>query len=86
METLLEKAQKVENRGPHGATLLTQEHYDLAIAWARGEISYKQAATALGSYRVKGGVGNVPFLLARALREAIMNGYVKLSNNLGSNA
>ena len=72
MGTLLEKAQKakVKRSGP---IEITQEHIDLALAWARGEITHTQVVKALMK---KGANANyrgmaIYITLARALREYI---------------
>lgn len=46
-ESLLEKAKKVgrKNNTTHD---ITYEHVELALAWARGEVSYSQIKKVLG--------------------------------------
>ena len=46
-ESLLEKAKKV-GRKNNTTRDITDEHVELALAWARGEISYSQIKNVLG--------------------------------------
>jgi hypothetical protein len=70
--TLLEKAKMVPLREQHIKP--SDDVITLAVAWARDEISYKQAAIAL-----KGGHAKMTayVALARALREAVRQGILK---------
>lgn len=43
---MLDKAKKV--KGGNKITMISKEEIDLALAWANGEISLKQAAAAYG--------------------------------------
>jgi len=61
--TLLEKAQTVRSRS-RVSRPVDAEEIDLALAWARGEITFTQAAKAYGVTN-----GNVYNRLALALRE-----------------
>lgn len=72
--TLLEKAKaakppKSRNFG------ITDEHIDLAIAWAKGEVKYMQVLEALFGER-KGSM-QAYVVLARSLREAVKEGKLK---------
>jgi len=46
-ESLLEKAKKV-GRKNNTTQDITAEHVELALAWARGDVSYTQIKKALG--------------------------------------
>jgi hypothetical protein len=46
MKTLLEKAKEIESK--RMPSVITEEKYDLAIAWAKGEISLRQIQKVLG--------------------------------------
>ena len=46
-ESLLEKAKKV-GRKNNTTQDITDEHVELALAWARGEVSYSQIKKVLG--------------------------------------
>lgn len=46
-ESLLEKAKKV-GRKNNTKPDITDEHVELALAWARGEVSYSQIKKVLG--------------------------------------
>lgn len=46
-ESLLEKAKKV-GRKNNTTKDITDEHVELALAWARGEVSYSQIKKVLG--------------------------------------
>lgn len=52
----------------------TDEHFELAIAWLKGEISSGQVAYALG----KNQAGSVNYRTAVALREAYRLGKIKV--------
>ena len=73
MGSLLEEAKKT-NMKRSDPTKITKEHIDLALAWARGEVTHGQVAKALAK---KKGVGDtyrgmaIYITLARALREYI---------------
>ncbi len=45
MKTLLEKAKEIT--GKKKATVITEEEYELGIAWAKGEVSFRQIQKAL---------------------------------------
>ena len=67
-ESLLEKAKKIERKNPM-ADNINAEHIELALAWARGEVSLSQIQKVLAM--------NVPStiysFLAFALRKHIQN-------------
>jgi ABC-type Fe3+-siderophore transport system permease subunit len=46
-ESLLEKAKKV-GRKNNTTQNITDEHVELALAWARGDVSYSQIKKVLG--------------------------------------
>lgn len=46
-ESLLEKAKKV-GRKNNTTQNITDEHIELALAWARGDVSYSQIKKVLG--------------------------------------
>lgn len=66
-KSLLEKAksEKVKKR-PH--IEITDEHVELALAWARDEIGMRQAARAIGAG------GNIYSFLAHALARYVRDG------------
>jgi hypothetical protein len=70
--TLLEKANAAPNRDRK--LQVSDEVIELALAWARDEISLAQAITALKGERRKNS-GYVD--LARGLREAVRKGILK---------
>ncbi len=64
-QTLVERAKTLRSNGKPSIKV-TQDHIDLALAWANGEISLKQAGYALG------GSNKAPYhLIAIYLREYI---------------
>ena len=65
--TLLEKAKSARVR-LHSSRKITNQHIALALAWAKGEVSYVQAQEALTGKR--GGM-TAYVMLARALRDHI---------------
>ena len=73
--TLLEKAKKhsVGHRSLRTQPKMTAELEELAIAWARGEVTFAQASQATGK---KG--TSLYALLAVAIRRAAMAGRLKL--------
>ena len=68
-KTLLDKAKEFQpkNAGVQGE--YTDEHIDLALAWAKDEIRHSQVSHALGRTRQ-----NVQSLLSILLREAVRSG------------
>lgn len=72
--TLLEKAKnsKCAQRTP---TNITKEHIDLAIAWTKDEVTFRQVLWALFENPNANTQGYV--LVARALREAMRQGLLK---------
>jgi hypothetical protein len=73
--TLLEKAKNRKMIRSRGVMGITDEHIELAIAWAKGEVSYSQAAEGYG-YDEKNSM-KVYIILARSLREAFTKGILK---------
>jgi hypothetical protein len=73
--TLLEKAKKRKMSIRRDSIDITTEHIELAIAWAKGEVTYTQAAEAFG-YVEKNSM-QVYIILARSLREAFTKGILK---------
>lgn len=69
--SLLDKAMAAGRRWQ--GTVVTTEHMDLALAWADGKISGTQVAVALGVHQ-----GTQYPILARALRDAIRSGRLKV--------
>ena len=72
--TLLEKA-KATHSGAKRSTTISSEHIELAIAWARDEINFRQVLIAVFDNPKANTQGYV--LVARALREAFRQGLVK---------
>lgn len=67
-ETLLQKAKRTIPYKAKSRTEITKEHIELALAWARGEVNYVQAAQALG---LTG--SNLYAILAMSLQQYILN-------------
>lgn len=57
------------------AKQITQDHIDLALAWANGEVSITQVERVL--YKKTGGM-NAYVDLARSLKQAIITGQLKV--------
>jgi hypothetical protein len=72
MSTLLEKAKATPSR--ERKMVVSEEVIELALAWARDEISLVQATVALKGTR---GKMTAYVNLARGLREAIRKGILK---------
>ena len=72
-QSLLEKA-RTKKAGSKQPLIITPEHIDLAIAWARNEVTYSQVADAMGKSKAGGPL--VYCFLARALSQALTEGYV----------
>lgn len=70
-ETLLQKAKKVQDGRRRGKYEVTSEHIELALAWAKGEITPTQACAAMGLSK---STGNILYHFAIALREAVRMG------------
>ena len=68
MASLLEKALKV-TAGVPKAREFSDDHLELAIAWAQGKVSTAKAAIVLGGKRA-----NAPALLNGSLRQAVYQG------------
>jgi hypothetical protein len=64
-ETLLEKAKKI-GRKPNTKQVIKDEHVELALAWAKNEISFTQVAEVLGKSK-----GSIYAFLAHAFREYV---------------
>jgi hypothetical protein len=76
MPSLLERAQGVKDDTSYTrAKYMDHDHVELALAWARDEVTSKQAATAMGTTRQ-----NAPFQMMSAIRWALRTGmlYVNL--------
>ena len=67
METLLQKAKNVKVQRYEKGYISDKQTVELALAWARDEVSTQQVATALG-YKTGGYVYSI---LAKALRSAL---------------
>jgi len=71
MKTLLEQAKEL--RRPTASKKYTEDHYDLAIAWLKGQIGQAQASKVLGTNN-----SYVYVKLATILKEAVIVGYLKI--------
>jgi hypothetical protein len=74
METLLEKAKKVPVRSRIKRSI-SGEDIELALAWMKGEVTLSQVAKVS---RHKTSSGNVLYRVAVCLREAYMQGLIKI--------
>ncbi len=66
MTTLLDKAMEATTKGRPIKNQLTDEHFELARAWAMGDIGISAVSRALGT----GSAGSYVYM-ARALREIV---------------
>lgn len=69
--TLLEKAKQIRRKTPR--IHVNVEHIELALAWAREEITPKQFCHAM-NIKME---GRYFFYIAQILKEAIITGYLK---------
>lgn len=69
MGSLLEKAKKVKAKRSKPREI-TKEHVELALAWAREEITHTQVARALGGDETYRGLA-IYVTLARSLKKYI---------------
>lgn len=76
--TLLEKA-KAAKRKNRLKVLENREGFDLAMAWARGEIGLLQVNTAIHSKRLDS--ANALYYLATAFRWGVQHGLLKEIHN-----
>ena len=77
MPTLLEKAKSVKMKYGRSTNWMTDQHIELAIAWAKDEITPSQANIAMGR---KVNNGNILYVFAVAFREAVRRGILVESN------
>ena len=70
---LLEKAKK-SNKSLKKLDF-TNEHFDVAVAFVRGEITHGQLADALG----RKNSGNILYFVAAAIKEGVKRGRIKLT-------
>jgi DNA-binding transcriptional regulator LsrR (DeoR family) len=71
--SLLDKALRSKHSNNKVLGILTEEHYDVAIAYFNGQITINQVSKAFDI-----NTSSVAHYTGRALREAIKNGYVKI--------
>lgn len=71
--SLLDMARLKRTKEPR--MLVTKEHYDLAVAWAKEEISLSQVEAAL---ELKSGGARALTAIATIFKESYWNGYLKL--------
>lgn len=77
-QTLLEKAKEVKIERKISKIIITDEHIELAIAWAKDEIQLSQVSTVLFGEKSVGKIGGrTLYWLASALREGIRTGKIK---------
>lgn len=74
-KTLLEKAKSAKCQGSPKYKI-TDEHIELAIAWMKDEIRFKQLNVALGK---PVNSGNILYSVAIWLREAYRNGKININ-------
>mgnify|MGYP001598303974 CR=1 FL=1 len=74
MSTLLEKAQEFPPRGRRSRVAPLDEEVDLLIALIKGQVTYQQAASALGCSRQ-----NIYVTLGSKLIQAIRSGKLQLT-------
>ena len=75
-KTLLEQAKEVRLR--HKQAVITDEQIELALAWARDEVTMKQVGIVVMDLTGNtGATNNIYNWLAIRLREAFRRGYIK---------
>lgn len=76
--TLLERARAVPRKETKATALGNEEGLELAMAWARSELSTKQVTTAVFGESNPTRTANVLYYLASAFRWGIQNGKLEV--------
>jgi len=74
-ETMLERAKKIKPlpKTPYSRVEATDEHFELIMAWARQEISYRQLSIITGR-PVRS--GNVLYYVANVFKQGVQQGKI----------